>query len=39
MLSGSIIKHYLLFQDTYIETNVSNRVVAGVLNQLQDNGT
>jgi len=32
MLSSSVIKHYLLFRDTYIETNVSDRVVARVLN-------
>jgi len=39
MLSSSVIKHYLLFQDTYIKMDASNRVVAGVLNQLQNNGT
>ena len=32
MLSGSIIKYYLLFRDTYIETNASDGVVARVLN-------
>jgi len=39
MLSGSVIKHYSPFQDTRMETDVSNGVVARVLNQLQDNGT
>jgi len=39
MLSGGIIKYYLPFQDTRVETNASNGVVAGVLNQLQDDGT
>jgi RNase H-like domain found in reverse transcriptase len=39
MLSGSVIKHYSPFRDTRMETNASNGVVAGVLNQLQDDGT
>jgi len=39
MLLGSVVKYYSPFRDTYIETNVSDGVVAGVLNQLQDNGT
>jgi len=32
MLFGSVIKHYLPFQDTRIETDVSDGVVARVLN-------
>jgi len=39
MLSSSVIKHYSPFQDTYMETDVSDGVVARVLNQLQDNRT
>jgi len=39
MLSGSVIKHYLPFQDTRVETNASDGVAAGVLNQLQDDKT
>ena len=39
MLLGSVIKHYLPFQDTRVETNASNGVVARVLNQLQDDKT
>jgi len=34
ILSGGVIKHYLPFQDTRVETDVSDGVVAGVLNQL-----
>jgi len=32
ILSGSVIKHYLPFRDTRIEMDVSDRVVAKVLN-------
>jgi len=32
MLLGSVVKHYSPFQDTCMETNASDRVVAGVLN-------
>jgi len=32
MLSSSVIKHYLLFRDTRMETDVSDGVVARVLN-------
>ena len=32
MLSNNVVKHYSPFQDTYIETNASNGVVARVLN-------
>jgi len=39
MLSGSVIKHYLPFQDTCMETDASDGVVARVLNQLQDDRT
>jgi len=39
MLSSSVIKHYLPFRDTRMETDVSDGVVARVLNQLQDDGT
>jgi len=34
MLLGGVIKHYLPFRDTRVETNISDGVVAGVLNQL-----
>jgi len=32
ILLGSVVKHYLPFRDTRMETNTSNRVVARVLN-------
>jgi len=39
MLSSSVIKYYSPFQDTCMETDASDGVVARVLNQLQDNRT
>jgi hypothetical protein len=37
MLSNEVLAYYLPYYKTRIETNVSNRVVAGVLLQLQEN--
>ena len=38
MLSDSVLAHYSPYRDTRMETDASDRVVAGVLSQLQDDG-